>query len=97
MSDSPDSRPLDGQEGRKFTHNGRQHQLLRLNPDPNARKTHYVPHRPVSVILPVLSAKVSVRGLATVKAQGLIHVLVSDDTGEFFGIWCFAEDTAFDN
>lgn len=97
MTDSRELRPLDGEGGRKFSHHGRQHELLRLLPDPSARKTHYLPHRPVSVILPVLSARVSIRGLATVKAQGLIHVLVSDDTGEFFGIWCFAEDTAFDD
>jgi len=32
---------------------------------------------------------------ATKRAQGLVYVLATDDTGEIFGIWCFAEDIIY--
>lgn len=69
--------------------------LLRFSPNMNAQATRYSPYKHVSATLPILGANVCLDGQATTRAQGLIHVLVSDDDGELFGIWCFAEDIVY--
>ncbi|GAA1412820.1 hypothetical protein AUR04nite_34730 [Glutamicibacter uratoxydans] len=81
---------------RKFTHHGVEYDLMRLSPDFNAEATAFSPHKTVSVKLPVFIGSVYVEAKASVKTHGLIYVLVKDDVGEVFGIWCFIEDVIFE-
>jgi len=69
--------------------------VMRFNPDTNAERVLYSPYKLVSATLPILGANVCLEAKATVRAQGLVHVLLSDETGELFGIWCFSEDIIY--
>lgn len=83
------------QSERKFRYHGKSYDLLRFNPNANAQGRYFGPHKPVTVTLPILNARVCVDAGASISSQGLIYVLVTDETKELFGIWCFAEDIAF--
>ena len=95
MSEPKSPPPAGKPEGRKFSYRGATYDVLRFSPNANAQTTNHSPSKRVSVSLPILGANVHLDGYASKRAQGLIYVIVTDDLGEFFGIWCFAEDVIY--
>ncbi|GGL85806.1 hypothetical protein [Glutamicibacter protophormiae] len=87
--------PAEDPSERKFQYHGVTYDVLRFNPNVNATTVFYSPFKQVSATLPILGANVCLEAKATKRAQGLVYVLANDDTGELFGIWCFAEDIVY--
>jgi len=95
VSESKKPPPTKDPSGRKFNYRGATYDVLRFNPNRNAKTVYYSPSKQVSATLPILGANVCLEARATKRAQGLVYVLTTDDKDEFFGIWCFAEDVIY--
>lgn len=77
---------------KRFLHQGTQYELLRFSPQEHAAMTQLRGNQQASVILPILANTIRVDAIAIAAAQDLVYLHAVDDSGETFGVWCFAEN-----